>query len=383
LKGDLEMGPLAGLKIVEFAGIGPGPFAAMLLADLGAEIIRIERKESSGMGLQRPREYDYAMRNRTTIHLDLKSPQGVEFALRLVDQADALMEGFRPQVMERLGVGPNVCLTRNPKLVYGRITGWGQSGPLALAAGHDLNYIALTGALHAIGRQGQAPAIPLNLLGDYAGGSLYLVIGILSALHEAKSSGRGQVVDAAIVDGVASLSTQLYGMIKSGLLNHERGTNFIDSGAHFYDVYECADSKWISIAPVESKFYALMLQLVGVDIETPQLQRADWPSAKVKIAQRIRTKTRDEWTQLLEGTDMCFAPVLDFDEAIDHPHMKARGIFVDISGEVQPGPAPRFSRSEPGTPKPGVVATHETVCGLLHGWLDEKEVNAAYEAGTI
>jgi alpha-methylacyl-CoA racemase len=377
------MGPLAGLKIVEFAGIGPGPFAAMLLADLGAEIIRIERKEFSCMGLQRPREYDYAMRNRTTIHLDLKSPQGVEFALRLVDQADALMEGFRPQVMERLGVGPNVCITRNPKLVYGRITGWGQSGPLALAAGHDLNYIALTGALHAIGRQGQAPAIPLNLLGDYAGGSLYLVIGMLSALHEAKSSGRGQVVDAAIVDGVASLSTQLYGMIKSGLLNHERGTNFIDSGAHFYDVYECADGKWISIAPVESKFYALMLQLVGVDIETPQLQRAGWPAAKVKIAQRVRTKTRDEWTQLLEGTDMCFAPVLDLDEAIDHPHMKARGIFVDIAGEVQPGPAPRFSRSDPGTPKPGVVATHETVCGLLHGWLDEKEVNAAYEAGTI
>jgi len=377
------MGPLAGLKIVEFAGIGPGPFAAMLLADLGAEIIRIERKEPSGLGLQRPREYDYAMRNRTTIHLDLKSPQGIDFALRLVDQADALMEGFRPLVMERLGVGPNVCLTRNPKLVYGRITGWGQSGPLALAAGHDLNYIALSGALHAMGRQGQAPAIPLNLLGDYAGGSLYLVIGMLSALHEAKSSGRGQVVDAAIVDGVASLSTQLYGMIKSGLLNHERGTNFIDSGAHFYDVYECADGKWISIAPVEPKFYALMQKLVGVDIETPQLQRAGWPAAKVKIAQRIRTKTRDEWTLLLEGTDMCFAPVLDLDEATDHPHMKARGIFVDIAGEVQPGPAPRFSRSETGTPKPGVVATHETVCDLLRGWLDEKEVNAAYEAGTI
>jgi len=377
------MGPLAGLKIVEFAGIGPGPFAAMLLADLGAEIIRIERKEPSGLGLQRPREYDYAMRNRTTIHLDLKSPQGIDFALRLVDQADALMEGFRPLVMERLGVGPNVCLTRNPKLVYGRITGWGQSGPLALAAGHDLNYIALSGALHAMGRQGQAPTIPLNLLGDYAGGSLYLVIGMLSALLEAKSSGRGQVVDAAIVDGVASLSTQLYGMIKSGLLNHERGTNFIDSGAHFYDVYECADGKWISIAPVEPKFYALMQKLVGVDIETPQLQRAGWPAAKVKIAQRIKTKTRDEWTLLLEGTDMCFAPVLDLDEATDHPHMKARGIFVDIAGEVQPGPAPRFSRSETGTPKPGVVATHETVCDLLRGWLDEKEVNAAYEAGTI
>ena len=377
------MGPLAGLKIVEFAGIGPGPFAAMLLADLGAEIIRIERKEPSGLGLQRPREYDYAMRNRTTIHLDLKSPHGIEFALRLVDQADALMEGFRPQAMERLGVGPNVCLTRNPKLVYGRITGWGQSGPLALAAGHDLNYIALTGALHAMGRQGQAPAIPLNLLGDYAGGSLYLVIGMLSAMLEAKSSGRGQVVDAAIVDGVASLSTQLYGMIKSGLLNHERGTNFIDSGAHFYDVYECADGKWISIAPVEPKFYELMQKLVGVNIETPQLQRTGWPAAKVKIAQRIRTKTRDEWTVLLEGTDMCFAPVLDLDEATDHPHMKARGIFVDIAGEVQPGPAPRFSRSETGTPKPGVVATHETVCDLLRGWLDEKEVNAAYEAGTI
>ena len=377
------MGPLAGLKIIEFAGIGPGPFAAMLLADLGAEIIRIERKEPSGLGLERPRKYDYAMRNRTTIQLDLKSPQGIDFALRLVDQADALMEGFRPQVMERLGIGPNVCLKRNPKLVFGRITGWGQSGPLALAAGHDLNYIALTGALHAMGRQGQAPAIPLNLLGDYAGGSLYLVIGMLSALHEAKYSGRGQVVDAAIVDGVASLSTQLYGMIKSGLLNHERGTNFIDSGAHFYDVYECSDGKWISIAPIESKFYSLMQKLIGIDIETPQLQRAGWPAAKVKIAQRIRTKTRKEWTQLLEGTDMCFAPVLDLDEATDHPHMKARGIFVDIAGEVQPGPAPRFSRSETGTPKPGVVATHETVCDLLRGWLNEKEVNAAYEAGTI
>ena len=377
------MGPLAGLKIVEFAGIGPGPFAAMLLADLGAEIIRIERKEPSGLGLERPRKYDYAMRNRTTIQLDLKSPQGIDFALRLVDQADALMEGFRPQVMERLGIGPNVCLKRNPKLVFGRITGWGQSGPLALAAGHDLNYIALTGALHAIGRQGQAPAIPLNLLGDYAGGSLYLVIGMLSALHEAKYSGRGQVVDAAIVDGVASLSTQLYGMIKSGLHNHERGTNSIDSGAHFYDVYECSDGKWISIAPIESKFYSLMQKMIGIDIETPQLQRAGWPAAKVKIAQRIRTKTRKEWTQLLEGTDMCFAPVLDLDEATDHPHMKARGIFVDIAGEVQPGPAPRFSRSELGTPKPGVVATHETVCSLLRGWLDEKELNTAYKAGTI
>lgn len=377
------MGPLAGLKIIEFAGIGPGPFAAMLLADLGAEIIRIERKEPSGLGLQRPREHDYALRNRNTIQLDLKEGEGIEFALKLVAKADGLMEGFRPKVMERLGLGPDICLERNPKLIYGRITGWGQSGPLAPAAGHDLNYIALTGALNAIGRAGQAPSIPLSLLGDYAGGALYLVIGMLSALIEAKSSGCGQVVDAAIVDGVASLSTQLYGMQKSGLLTQERGSNFIDSGSHFYEVYECADGKWISIAPIEPKFYALMLELLELDIDTPQLQRTGWPAAKVKIAQRIRTKTRDEWTQLLEGTDMCFAPVLDLEEATKHPHMKARGIYVEVAGELQPGPAPRFSRSEPTTPKPGVVATRETVRALLSGWLDDTELNAAYEAGTL
>lgn len=375
------MGPLAGLKIVEFAGIGPGPFAAMLLADLGAEIIRIDRMEASGLGLQRPRQYDYSLRNRTTIQLDLKSPGGVDFALRLVDRADALMEGFRPQVMERLGIGPEVCLKRNPRLVYGRITGWGQSGPLAEVAGHDLNYIALSGALHAMGREGEAPAIPLNLLGDYAGGSLYLVIGMLSALLECKTSGRGQVVDAAIVDGVASLSTQLYGMLKAGLLNHERGTNFIDSGAHFYDVYECADGKWISIAPVEPKFYALLLKLLEIDIDTPQLERAGWPAAKVKIAQRIRTRTRDGWTRLLEGTDVCFAPVLDLDEATAHPHMKARGIYVEVAGELQPGPAPRFSRSAPAAPREGIAATPQTVQELLRGWLDDEEIVQARHHG--
>lgn len=374
------MGPLAGLKIVEFAGIGPGPFAAMLLADLGAEIIRIDRKEASGLGLDRPLQYDYSLRNRTTIQLDLKSPVGKDFALRLVDRADALMEGFRPQVMERLGIGPEVCLERNPRLVYGRITGWGQSGPLAKVAGHDLNYIALTGALHAIGRQGQPPAIPLNLLGDFAGGSLYLVVGMLSALLECRASGRGQVVDGAIVDGVASLSTQLHGALKAGLLNHERGTNFIDSGAHFYDVYECADGKWISIGAVEPKFYTLLLRLLEVDIHTPQYDRASWPAAKVKIAQRIRTRTRGEWTRLLEGTDVCFAPVLDLDEAPEHPHMKARGIYVEVAGELQPGPAPRFSRSAPALPTQGVVATPQTVQELLRGWLDDEVIEQARDS---
>jgi alpha-methylacyl-CoA racemase len=377
------MGPLTGLKVVEFAGIGPAPFAAMLLADLGAEVIRIDRKEAAGLGLQRPREFDYALRNRKSIQLDLKSPKGIEFALRLVEHADALLEGFRPQVMERLGLGPDVCLGRNPRLVFGRITGWGQTGPLALSAGHDLNYIALSGALHAIGREGQPPSIPLNLLGDYAGGSLYLVIGMLSALLEAKTSGKGQVVDAAIVDGVAALSTQLYGMLRAGLLNHERGTNFIDSGAHFYDVYECADGKWISLAPVESKFYALLLKALDLEIDTPQLQRTGWAAAKVKIAQRIRSKTREEWTKLLEGSDVCFAPVLDLEEATAHPHMKAREVYVVVEGELQPGPAPRFSRSKPLAPRAGVQATPRNLEEVLNGWLSASEIRAAQDAGTL
>ncbi|MDB5857197.1 MAG: Alpha-methylacyl-CoA racemase [Ramlibacter sp.] len=378
------MGPLAGLKIVEFAGIGPGPFAGMLLADLGAEIIRIDRKQASGLGLQRPRQFDYALRSRKTIRIDLKSAAGTELALKLVDQADGLLEGFRPQVMERLGLGPDTCLARNPKLVYGRITGWGQTGPLAPSVGHDLNYIAITGALNAMGRAGGPPAIPLNLLGDYAGGSLYLIIGMLSALLEAGRSGRGQVVDAAIVDGVASLSTQLYGMMRAGLLNLERGTNFIDSGAHFYDVYECADGKWVSIAPVEEKFYRQLLKALDIELAAPQLERAGWPAAKVKIAQRIRAKTRDEWSALLEGTEVCFAPVLDFEEATEHPHLKARGVYVDVAGEVQPAPAPRFSRTQPATPTAGEQAdTPDAVRAALQGWLPEQDVGAALEAGIL
>ena len=378
------MGPLAGLKIVEFAGIGPGPFAGMLLADLGAEVIRVDRKTPAGLGLRRLPRYDYALRNRKTIRLDLKSAQGAAFAARLIDEADALLEGFRPGVMERLGLGPNECLRRNPRLVYGRVTGWGQSGPLATAVGHDLNYIALTGALHAIGRAGQAPSIPLNLLGDYAGGSLYLVIGMLSALLEAKGSGQGQVVDAAIVDGVASLSTQLYGMLRAGLLDHERGTNHIDSGAHYYDVYECADGKWISLAPVEPKFYEAMLRLLNVQIDTPQLDRAGWAEAKVRIARRIRTRTREEWTALLEGTDVCFAPVLDLDEATQHRHMQSREAYVDVAGELQPAPAPRFSRTP--APKPVVGETADTpdaARNALRAWLPPGELDRALQQGVI
>lgn len=378
------MGPLAGLKIVEFAGIGPGPFAAMLLADMGAEVIRLDRKEPAGLGLRRPLQYDYAMRNRKTIRIDLKSQEGAALAARIVDGADALLEGFRPGVMERLGLGPDECLRRNPKLVYGRITGWGQTGPLAPAVGHDLNYIALTGALHATGRAGGPPSFPLNLLGDYAGGSLYLVVGMLSALIEARRSAQGQVVDAAIVDGVASLSTQLYGMLRAGLLNHERGTNHIDSGAHYYDVYQCADGKWISLAPVEPKFYETMLRLLDIEIDTPQLDRAGWAQAKVRIAQRIHTRTRAEWAALLEGTDACFAPVLDFDEATRHPHMQARGIYVDVAGEQQPGPAPRFSRTSPPPPTAAEIAeTPEAVRAALRSWLPEEEVDAAVSAGVV
>jgi len=374
------MGPLHGIKVVEFAGIGPGPFAAMLLADLGAEVIRIERKEPADLGLKRPREVDYALRNRYAIQLDLKDEFAKQLVLRLVSKADALIEGFRPGVMERLGFAPDVCLAQNPRLIYGRLTGWGQTGPLAHAAGHDLNYIALTGVLHAIGRKGEPPSVPLNLIGDFAGGSLYLVVGILSAIIEAQRSGKGQVIDAAMVDGVAALSTLFHGLLRAGLFSHERGSNFIDSGSHFYDVYECADGKSISIAPVEGKFYAQLLNLLEIDIATPQLDRDSWPEAKKIMAERIKAKTRDEWSVLLEGTDVCYAPVLNFDEALEHEHMRSRGIFVDVAGYVQPGPAPRYSRSQPDIPQVGIIASSSDYQQALGNWLGQREIAEAMDA---
>jgi alpha-methylacyl-CoA racemase len=347
-------GPLRGVRIIEFAGAGPGPMAAMLLADLGATVLRIERREPVELGLQRPRQYDLLLRNRSSIALDLKDSRAVSMALKLIGKADALIEGFRPGVMERLGLGPDICLEHNPRLVYGRITGWGQTGPLAQTAGHDLGYIAITGVLHAIGRRDAAPAVPLNLIGDYAGGGLYLVMGLLAALLEARSSGHGQVVDAAIVDGTASLATTFFGMQAAGMLKPERGTNLTDSGSHFYDVYECADGAWISVGPIETRFYRLLLQELGIEPAElgEQLDAASWPRAKAVLAAKFRTRTRDEWSRIFAKSDACVAPVLRWDEAPQHPHLAARGTFVTIDGIPQPAPAPRFSRTPPHDPYP-------------------------------
>ena len=370
------MGPLKGVKIVELAGIGPGPMCAMLLADLGATVLRIDRKEPSGLGIKRPLRFDLLLRNRKVIALDLKDPQAIELVLDLVANADGLIEGFRPGVTERLGLGPDVCLARNPKLAYGRITGWGQEGPLSRFAGHDLNYIAITGVLNAIGRQGQLPSIPLNLIGDYAGGSLYLAMGMLAAIMHARAGGEGQVVDAAIVDGTASLATTFYGMHAAGMWRAERGTNITDSGSHFYDVYACADGQAITVGPIEHKFYRQLLTLLEIDESTlgPQLDRDNWPAARELFRLKFKTRTRHAWTALLEKTDVCFAPVLSWAEAPAHPHLKARGTFVEVDGVVQPAPAPRFSRTPPATPVPPAPASHETAAEALAGWLAPERI---------
>jgi alpha-methylacyl-CoA racemase len=337
------MGPLKGVKVVEFAGIGPGPFCAMLLSDMGAEVVRIDRKGGRGAN-----KFDVTSRGRRSIALDLKKPEAVEVALKLIAQSDALLEGFRPGVMEKLGLGPDVTLARNPKLVYGRMTGWGQTGPLAQAAGHDINYIALIGALHAIGRKGGTPVPPLNLVGDFGGGALYLAFGMACALFEARGSGKGQVVDCAMTEGAASLMSMFYGFKAMGMWTDEKGVNLLDGGAHFYDTYETADGKWVSIGSIEPQFYTLLLEKASLtDPEfQSQMDRSKWPSLKEKIARVMKTKTRSEWDKLMEGTDVCYAPVLSLTEAPNHPHNKARGSFVEIDGVVQPGAAPKFSRTK-------------------------------------
>jgi len=298
------MGPLTGIRVVELTGIGPGPMCAMLLADLGATVLRIDRTEPSDLGVPRPLRYDLLLRGRRCLALDLKHPEGKALALRLIERADGLIEGFRPGVTERLGLGPEDCFARNPRLVYGRVTGWGQEGPLAQAAGHDLNYIALAGALHAFGRRGQAPTPPLNLIGDFGGGALYLAFGVVCGILEAQRSGRGQVVDAAMVDGAASLMTAFFGMMAAGLGSHERGTNILDTGAHFYEVYECADGRWISVAAIEGKFYSELLRRLDIDPATlpPQMDREHWPEAKARLAALFKTRTRDEWCGLTRGS---------------------------------------------------------------------------------
>ncbi len=346
------MGPLAGVKIVELAGIGPGPMCAMLLADLGAKVIRIDRPIPANLGLPKPPEMDLVLRNRPKVQLDLKDAAGLGHAMRFIESADALIEGFRPGVAERIGLGPEACLAVNPRLIYGRVTGWGQTGPLAHTAGHDLNYIALTGALHALGRAGQAPTPPMNLVGDYGGGALFLALGIACALVETSRSGQGQVLDAAIVDGAAALMTPFFGLRAAGLFSDRRGTNHLDSGAYFYDVYECADGEWISVAPIEGKFHDQLLGIMGIETQglPPQMDPSGWPQMHELLARRFKEKTRAHWCKLLEGTDACVAPVLDIADAPHHPHMKARGTFVEVNGIVQPGPTPRFSRTIPDLP---------------------------------
>lgn len=379
------MGPLAGIKVIELAGIGPGPMAAMLLADLGATVLRIDRKTPVELGTARPLKFNALLRNRRSIALDLKDPQSIELVLRLLEGADALIEGFRPGVTERLGLGPEPCMARNPRLVYGRMTGWGQTGPMAHAAGHDLNYIAVTGALHAIGGRGQPPTPPLNVLGDFAGGSMYLVMGLLAGIIEARQSGKGQVVDAAIVDGTASLMSSFYGQFAGGLWNLERGTNRTDSGAYFYGVYQCADGLWVSVAAIESKFFAELLRRMDIDPAQVgnQQDRNDWPKAQAVFTEKFRQRTRKAWCDLLEGTDACFAPVLSMAEAPQHPHMQAREAFVDVGGTVQPAPAPRFSRTIPKAPQPAMEINAANTDAALAEWLTEQEAAGWRARGVV
>jgi alpha-methylacyl-CoA racemase len=340
------MGPLEGVKIVEFAGIGPGPFCCMLLSDMGADVVRIDRTEPADLGTPTDPKYALLNRGRRSIALDLKKKEDIETAKALVAKADALIEGFRPGVMERLGLGPDVVLARNPKLVYGRMTGWGQEGPLANAAGHDINYISITGALAAIGTK-EKPVPPLNLVGDFGGGALYLVVGVLAALLEASKSGKGQVVDAAMCDGAASLMSMFFDMTAMGRWTEGRDQNFLDGGAHFYGVYECACGNFVSIGSIEPQFYALLRQHAGLtdaDFDA-QMDRKAWPGLKEKLAKVFKSKTREDWCKIMEGTDICFAPILTMAEAPGHPHMAARGVFVERHGVTQPAPAPRFSRT--------------------------------------
>lgn len=341
------MGPLRGIRVIEMAGIGPGPFCGMLLADMGADVVRIERLSDSDKGVNFPDKFDLLNRNKRSIAIDLKAPEGLDTVRSLLAQAEVLLEGFRPGVMEKLGLGPTACLAINPQLVYGRMTGWGQDGPLSQAAGHDLNFIALTGALDAIGSKGEPPTIPLNLIGDFGGGALYLAMGVLAAVIEARSSGLGQVVDAAIVDGVSSLMTMQYALKQMGAWPNPRGGNLLDGGAPFYATYETKDGLHVSIAPVEQRFYAQFLERIGLDAADLPKQNdpRGWEQMRARFAEIFKQRTRAEWCDLLEGSDACFAPVLGMDECAAHPHNAARGMFVEVDGVRNPAPAPRFSRT--------------------------------------
>ena len=374
------MGPLAGLRFIELAGIGPGPFCGMMLSDMGAEVIRIDRKSGAAKA-----PIDVLARNRRSIAVDLKQPEGVATVLKLVESADALFEGFRPGVTERLGLGPKDCMSRNPKLVYGRMTGWGQEGPMAQAAGHDINYIGLAGALHGIGRAGERPVPPLNLVGDFGGGGMLLAFGLVCAILEAQKSGKGQVVDAAMVDGAASLMSMFFSMAASGAFTDQRGTNLLDGGAHFYDTYETKGGEYICIGSIEPQFYAELVDKAGLDPEQfkPQMDSGQWPALKAELARVFKTKTRGEWCEIMEGSDVCFAPVLSIFEAPEHPHAKARNSFVEVDGVVQPAPAPRFDRSQPQVQHGARAPGADTSSILADYGFSQADIDQLVAAGTV
>jgi len=378
-------GPLVGYRVIEIAGIGPGPFAAMLLSDMGAEVIRVERAGAVRGAAPDTSHPDILRRGRRNIALDLKHPDGVATLLDLVDHADALIEGFRPGVMERLGVGPDVCRQRNPKLVFGRMTGWGQEGPYSSAAGHDINYIALAGALAHYGRAGQPPTPPMNMVGDFGGGGMFLAFGVVCALLEAQQSGQGQVIDAAMVDGTATLMTMFWAFSQMGMHDtSKRGANMLDTGAHFYDVYECSDGEYVSIGSIEPQFYAELMRLTGLDRDeefAQQMDQAQWPHLKARLAEAFRSKSRAEWCEIMEYTDVCFAPVLRMDEAAEHPHNVERRTFVEIAGLTQPAPAPRFSRTTPQIDRPPAHDGQNTVEVLADWGIAEDRITALIDSG--
>jgi alpha-methylacyl-CoA racemase len=361
-------GPLGGLRVVELAGLGPVPHAAMQLADLGADVVRVDRPGGAASALAG--EVDHVLRGRTTVVADLKVPGQLAAVASIVDRADVLLEGFRPGVLERLGLGPDTCLERNPRLVYARMTGWGRAGPLAATAGHDLTYLALSGVLNAIGPAEAPPPVPLTLLGDYGGGSMFLVTGILAALYERGRSGRGQVVDAAMVDGIGVLAAKTWAMRGAGTWSEQRHANLLDGGAPFYDTYECADGRWVAVAPIERKFYAELLSGLGLsDVDIgDQYDRAAWPAIRAALTERFRTRSRDGWAAVFEGTDACVAPVLTFSEALRHPHAVARAAFVSIEGVAQPAPAPRFDRTPAGVPSGPSERLDTPVEDVLAAW---------------
>jgi alpha-methylacyl-CoA racemase len=379
------MGPLQGIRVLEIAGIGPGPFAAMMLADMGAEVLRIDRAQNVPPSFPGEPSFDLLNRGRRSIGIDLKQEAGVEAVLRLAERADALLEGFRPGVMERLGLGPEVCLARNPRLVYGRMTGWGQEGPIAQAAGHDINYIALAGTLYHLGRQGEKPLPPLNLVGDFGGGGMLLAFGVVCALVERQRSGKGQVVDAAMVDGAAVLMTMMHTFRHAGMFSDERGTNLLDTGAHFYETYETKDGKHVAIGSIEPQFYKELIERTGLAGEAlpRQMERAQWPAMKERMAAIFKTKTRDEWCRIMEGSDVCFAPVLSMGEAYQHPHNVARRTFVEIAGKLQPAPAPRFSRTAPEVPSPPPHPGQHTEAALRDWGFSADELRALRESKAV